>query len=87
MATHFDSRPDIVGQPVFVDGQAATVTGVVPAVFRGATLGELTDVWVPLRAFARLTGGEAALRRPSVQVFGQLADGQSLSNAQAESHR
>jgi predicted permease len=84
--TRFDSRPDIVGQPVFVDGQAATVTGVVPAVFRGSTLGELTDVWVPLRAFARLTGGEAALLgpRPSVQVFGQLADGRSLSNAQAE---
>jgi predicted permease len=84
--TRFDSRPDIVGQPVFVSGQAATVTGVVPAVFRGATLGELTDVWVPLRAFARLTGGEAALLapRPSVQVFGQLADGRSLSNARAE---
>ena len=46
----FQGREDIIGQPVSLNGQPATIVGVADPAFRGAQLAEMGDVWVPLCA-------------------------------------
>ena len=41
----FASRPDVVGQSLRINGQAATIVGVMPGTVR---FPENTDVWAPL---------------------------------------
>jgi hypothetical protein len=41
---HFDSSPAIVGRPLEVDGQPATVVGIAP---RGFTFPESAELWIP----------------------------------------
>jgi predicted permease len=83
----FHGAEDVIGQAVVLNGHPATVIGVAPAGFQGTLLAETNQLWVPLLAYARLAGQEAALTtlsdRPLV-VIGQLAAGASLSAAQGE---
>jgi predicted permease len=83
----FHGIEDIVGQPIAIDGHAATVIGVAPEGFQGTTLAELSQVWVPLVAYSRVEGTSRELgERQSATLFaiGRLAPGVSLSEAQAE---
>jgi predicted permease len=79
----FQGIDDIVGQPVSVNGQPATIVGVAEPAFRGAWLFELADVWVPLKGEPH-TWLQA--NRPTVDVamIGRLAPGTSLVEAHAE---
>jgi len=61
--THFSGAADVVGKTISLDGQPATVIGVLPLSFEMPTLGP-ADLLVPLtsksafvRAFARLRAG------------------------------
>ncbi len=77
----FEGAGDIVGRAILLNGQPATIVGVAERGFRGSTLTELTDVWVPSGAsdavWPRRPGGD-------VVMVGQLAPGASRSEAIAE---
>jgi predicted permease len=79
----FQGIADIVGQPLSVNGQPATIVGVAEPGFRGAWLFELADLWVPLKGEAREW---LQPNRPSVDVamIGRLAPGTSPVEAHAE---
>ena len=74
----FEGTADIIGQTVKLGSQQATIVGVMPPKFAFPIAHSL---WVPLRLdplqFKRREG-------PGIGVFGRLADGASLSDAQAE---
>lgn len=83
----FARSPGVVGQSIRVNGQPATIVGVGPPGFRGASLTPGEDVWVPLGAFHEATGSRRLLsdrRTPAVVIAGRLAPGVSLAEAQAE---
>ncbi len=69
----FGADPGVIGQVLRVNGEAATVVGVLPADFRFPFIAE---VWMP----RRLTAGEDY----SVQVVARLAPEVTLSEARAE---
>jgi len=74
----FAADPGVVGQVVRLDRQQTTVVGVMPEGF-GFPVSQ--NLWVPLRLDAlRYPPGE----EPRVEVFGRLAPGASLREAQAE---
>ncbi len=78
----FAGVDDVVGQPLTVNGQPATVVGVAEAGFRGALFAELADMWIPLTGEAR--DRLQISRGTAVAMIGQRKDGASLSQAQAE---
>jgi len=69
----FDSSNDIVGRSVRVNGELATVTGVMPD---GFAFPNYSDVWFPARFASDST--------ESVNVIARLAPGASLHQAHAE---
>jgi predicted permease len=46
--TSFDESPDVLGQPLTVNGHAMTIVGVAPRGFTGTVLGNHPEVFVPL---------------------------------------
>ncbi|HUL74706.1 MAG TPA: ABC transporter permease [Vicinamibacterales bacterium] len=76
--TRFDRDPSVVGRSVTVGGADGTIVGVMPERF-GFPVNE--GLWLPLRA----DGSRLAPRTgPPVSIFGRLAAGVSLRQAQAE---
>jgi putative ABC transport system permease protein len=74
----FGGDPKAVGQTVRLGREASTVVGVMPPGFRFPVSNEL---WVPLRVNALEHGpGEG----PGIRVFGRLAPGFTIREAQAE---
>ena len=85
----FDRRADVVGSTLWIGDLAATIVGVAPAEFQGPWFGEASEIWVPLRAYARLSGTEPELvaeDRTAVAVIGRLGDRRTLEDAQTETH-
>ena len=70
---NFQKADDIIGTSVSLSGRPLTIVGVTTRAFRGATVAESADLWVPLDRSADY-----------VCVFGRLASGTSLQQAQAE---
>ena len=60
-ARHLGSSPDAVGRPLRMNGTQYTVVGVTPPDFRGVTVGNPTDIWVPLAMQAELERGDRQL--------------------------
>ena len=79
---NFGGADDIVGRPLTVNGQPATVVGVAESNFRGALMFEFADLWIPLTGEAR--DRLQVSRGTAVAMIGQRKDGVSLSEAQAE---
>jgi predicted permease len=69
----FQRADDVLGRPVTLSGRPLTIVGVTTPGFRGATIPESADVWVPLDRSAEY-----------VCVLGRLAPGTSLAQAQGE---
>lgn len=83
----FSRAPDVVGRPITVNGNAATVIGVASPRFRGAALTPGEDVWLPITAYYDAIGSQAVLRNRAqwtVHLVGELPAGISLAQAQAE---
>jgi predicted permease len=76
--TRFASDPQVVGRTVKLGTAAATIVGVMPEGF-GFPVSE--RIWTPLRM-----DGSALVPRagPAVSIFGRLAPGASMDEAQAE---
>ena len=76
--TRFGSDPGVVGRPVKLGTAMATIVGVMPEGF-GFPVSQ--RIWTPLR----VDGSVLAPRTgPAVSVFGRLAPGASIDQAQAE---
>ena len=74
----FGGDPDVVGRTVRLGEEAATVVGVMP---EGYGFPRSQSLWVPFRRRpADVQLGES----PAVYVFGRLAPGASMEQAQAE---
>jgi len=75
----FGGEPNIVGQPLTLNGQSYIVVGVMPARFQFPSTD--SQVWVPIA----LTQEDAANRdRHYLQVVARLKPGVSLAQAQSE---
>ncbi len=72
----YGASPDVVGTPIRVDGQPATIVGVMPA---GMRFPDNTEVWLP----AIPAAGEPRDRR-SLNVFGRLKSNLARVEAQTE---
>ncbi|RPI55144.1 MAG: FtsX-like permease family protein [Acidobacteria bacterium] len=70
---NFQRADDIIGTSVSLSGRPFTIVGVTTQGFRGATIPESADLWVPLDRSAEY-----------VCVLGRLAPGISRQQAQAE---
>ena len=79
---NFGGADDIVGRPITVNGQPATIVGVAEPNFRGALLFELADLWIPLTGEAR--DRLQVTRGTAVAMIGQRSDGVSLAETQAQ---
>jgi putative ABC transport system permease protein len=73
----FGGDPAVVGRSVRLGSTQATVVGVMPA---GFAFPIAHSLWVPLR----LSAHEGPREGPAIRVFGRLADGASLVDAQTE---
>jgi len=87
---YFGGRDDAIGRAIAVDGQPATIVGVLPPRFRGAMLAERADVWLPLVGFWRLME-PAVMKRfmtdrsaDPVDMIGRLAPGERVAAAQSD---
>jgi len=86
-AERFDRAADVVGRTISIDRVAATIVGVTPPGFAGAALTPGEELWLPIRAYFRLTDGESRLAdrsQPTVLVAGRLNGSASLSTARTE---
>lgn len=74
----FDADPEVLGRTLRVNGERATVVGVMPEGFRFPVE---QDVWLPLRMDpAQIARGEGT----TLEVFGRLREGASRDRAAAE---
>ncbi len=79
-------RPDILGDPLSVNGQPLTIVGVAPPGFRGTTLGVRPMLFAPITMRAVLSPGfDAFENRRSywVYLFARLKPGVSIALAGA----
>jgi putative ABC transport system permease protein len=76
--TRFERDPSVVGQSVKVGTADATIVGVMPERF-GFPVNQ--RLWLPLRADGSLLAPRTG---PAISLFGRLAPGVSLRQAQAE---
>ncbi len=76
--TRFERDPSVVGRSVKVGTADATIVGVMPERF-GFPVNE--QLWLPLRTDGSLLAPRTG---PSVSIFGRLAPGASLRQAEAE---
>jgi predicted permease len=83
--TRFDASPDIINDPLIVNGQALTIVGVAPAGFDGTTLGATPHVYAPITLRGLLqnsSGGFEARRSYWIYAFARLKPGVSMAQAQ-----
>ncbi len=77
----FGARPDVVGQPLRLDGEVHTVVAVMPRTFVFAPFWAVdAELWAPLPHAGRPTGRD----HNSLRVFARLAEGVSIEQAQAD---
>lgn len=74
----FGGNRDVVGRPVFLNGESSTVVGVLPEEFRFPAGAEL---WVPLTAGAAETGTQSRAR---FMGLGRLKPDSSIEQARAQ---
>jgi putative ABC transport system permease protein len=77
----FGGNPDIVGQPITLQGQSYTVAGVMPAGFQFAPFwATKAELWVPLALGERAASRDGS----SLRTFARLKPGVSLEQARSE---
>jgi putative ABC transport system permease protein len=74
----FAGDPSVVGRPVKLGTQTATIVGVMP---EGFGFPEAERIWAPLRVDGSLVAPRTG---PAVAIFGRLAPGASMAAAQSE---
>ncbi len=82
--TRFEQSPAVLNDTLIINGQAMTIVGVAPRGFKGTTLGQNPDVFVPVTMRAALQPGFTGFenrRSYWTYVFGRLKPGGSLPQA------
>ncbi len=82
----FARDPEIVGKTIRLNGAAFKIVGITPRDFAGTFIG-VPDFWLPLRLDPLVHANPNGLRdreRQLYRVFGRLAPGVSIAQAQAE---
>lgn len=77
---------DVLGERMWINGEAFAIVGVLPRRFRGLEVGRATEVIVPLAAEPLLRGTASQLARPRsgfIAVYGRLAAQRSLGETAA----
>ena len=75
--TYFQGRHNIAGTPILLNGQSATIVGVIAPPFRGSLIAPAVDVWVPFAGFARALGRARRAHDapgPRTKVIGRLRE-------------
>jgi len=89
----FSRNPSILGETLFIKGNAFTVTGIAPEGFFGVEPGQSTDLWIPLQsrldmnAWGMPPEGDTLYGTPTwwcLELIARLAPGVSASQALAE---
>ena len=83
----FAADTTVLGRAVIVNGQPATIIGVVPPDFRGMNVAFRTDMWVPLVPTSPLVPNPARLTDRSalwLEAVGRLHGNASAEQAQIE---
>jgi predicted permease len=70
--TRFSSNPEILGEQVIINGEAASIVGVMPD---GVRFPGNADVWQPLSTIALPSDAQV------LSAYGRLADGASIGRA------
>jgi predicted permease len=84
-----NADPAVVGQTIWLSGVPFTITGVMPAAFKGASGVSVfaPDLWLPLGMMPQLNAGNQELLqnrgKRSLQLVGRLKPGVSIPQAQA----
>jgi predicted permease len=84
--TRFASDPNVIGQPLTVNGQPMTIIGVTPREFMGTTLGGRPKVYVPMTMYAQLVAnfkGFDDRRMYWAYLFARLKPGITIDQAAA----
>lgn len=82
----FSQAEDVIGQSITLNRIPATIVGVASPGFAGATLTPGEDLWMPIRAYSRLTGAEDGLTnraQPTVLMAGRLSAAASIREARS----
>jgi predicted permease len=77
----FGSSPDIVGEPIILNGTAYTIVGVIPDSF--SFYGNMRDVYTPIGQWKDPSFRDRRIS-VSARAFGRLNEGVTLSQARAE---
>lgn len=83
----FGGDSAVVGRTVTLNGTPFTVIGVAPADFQGALMAARNEVWIPMSMLGtgyRFCGDVFAPRCRVLALFGRIAPGRELGEAQAE---
>jgi predicted permease len=73
------------GRVVQLNKQPCTIVGVMPRTFRGLSIDETPDIWIPMRVWTRITGEEQTDRGSRwLELVGRLRAGVPLEKARAE---
>ena len=75
---HFDRDPGVVGRAVTLGASPATIVGVMP---EGFAFPQNQNLWAPLRLNTATLEPRTG---PSASIFGRLASGASIDEAEAE---
>jgi len=84
--THYQERPDIIGQAIRLNGAPFTVIGVAPPGFEGTDVGRPTKVWAPISMQPAIVPDNPSLtdeRASWFYLFARLKPGVSLAQAEA----
>jgi len=83
----FTGDPNVVGQPIRVNGRPLTVVGVAPREFQGTTLGLYFEVWLPATLAPVIANGSREVRTRGVRgysVMGWPAPGVTRDDVQRD---
>ncbi len=83
--TRFELNPAILNETLIVNGQALTIVGVAPAGFKGTTLGNTPDLFVPISMRSVMQPGFTGFenrRSYWIYSFARLKPGVSLEQAE-----
>jgi len=82
--TRFELSPAVLNETLIINGHAMTIVGVAPRGFKGTTLGQNPDIFVPVTMRAAMQPGFNGFenrRSYWAYVFGRLKPGVSIEQA------
>jgi predicted permease len=82
----FAATPDIVGKIIRLNGAPFAIAGVTPSNFTGTSIA-VPNFWLPLSLYRTVHADDRRLRDreyPCCRIFGRLAPGVTMREAQAE---